>query len=238
MQLTGRAPGRHVGSRSSLNKKIVSCRKCPRLVEWREQVAEEKVRRFADQKYWGRPVTGFGDPEARLLIVGLAPAAHGANRTGRMFTGDRSGDWLYHTLHKFGFSSSPDSTSREDGMTLKNCYITAVVRCAPPANKPLPDEIEKCRPFLLKELSMLTKLRVVMALGRIAFEDTLTSLNEAGITNISARPKFSHGATCNLGDSLTLIASYHPSQQNTFTGKLTRDMFDTVFEKAAGLLSE
>ncbi len=219
-----------------LNKEIISCRKCPRLVVWREEVARVKVARFRDSDYWGKPVTGFGDPEARVLIVGLAPAAHGANRTGRMFTGDRSGEWLYGTLHKFGYANQPTSSSKDDGLRLKNCYITAVVRCAPPDNKPSKVELQNCRPYLLNELTIFKNLRVVVALGKIAFDMTVNSLEELGVKSFERRPKFGHGAQFRIDEKMTLIASYHPSQQNTFTGKLTRKMFEDIFRTVTKLL--
>ncbi len=222
---------------STLNFSIVNCRKCPRLVEWRERIAREKVARFAGQEYWGKPVSGFGDPNARLLIVGLAPAAHGANRTGRMFTGDRSGEWLYSTLHKFGFASSGTSVSAEDGLTLHDCYITAVARCAPPQNKLLRDEIENCRPYLAVEFSLLKNVRVIVALGKLAFDETTKLLRSNGVLSSDMRPKFGHGATFDITEKLTLMASFHPSQQNTFTGKLTRPMFESVFRSARKLTS-
>lgn len=221
---------------SSLNSKIILCRKCPRLVEWRERVAREKVARYSEWNYWGKPVPGFGDPKARLLIIGLAPAAHGANRTGRMFTGDRSGEWLYGTLHKFGFSNRENSASADDDLILTDCYITATVRCAPPQNKPAREEIEHCQPYLLEELSIFSHVRVIVALGKIAFDRTLTSLEKMGMEHFEKRPKFGHGATYGIGNKLTLIASYHPSQQNTFTGKLTRPMFESIFRNASRLI--
>ncbi len=218
-----------------LNAEIVDCRKCPRLVAWREKVAHEKIARFSSQKYWGKPVPGFGDPGARVLIVGLAPAAHGANRTGRMFTGDRSGEWLYRTLYKFGFSSRETSASAADGLRLKGCYITAVARCAPPANKLLQEEINNCEPYLLEEFSILTDLRVVVSLGKTAFDRTITSMKKLGISSFDRIPKFGHGVKVPIKEDLTIIASYHPSQQNTFTGKLTRPMFDSIFREARRL---
>ena len=221
---------------TSLNAVIISCRKCPRLVEWRERVAREKVKRFADQTYWGKPVTGFGYPKARLLVVGLAPAAHGANRTGRMFTGDRSGEWLYGTLHKFGFSNNENSLSADDDLVLTDCYITAVVRCAPPQNKPLREEIENCQAYLLEELSIHSNLRVIIALGKIAFDWTLDSLEKKGLAHFPRKPHFGHGAVYEVTAGLSLIASYHPSQQNTFTGKLTKPMFESVFRTGRKLL--
>lgn len=220
---------------STLNSSIIDCRKCPRLVDWRESVAREKVRRFSDQTYWGNAVPGFGDRDARLLIVGLAPAAHGANRTGRMFTGDRSGEWLYGTLHKFGFANQADSTAADDGLSLTDCYITAVARCAPPQNKLTAEEIANCRPFLVEEISLLKNIRVIVALGKLAFDETIKLLKGNKVVGIKERPKFAHGATFHINERLSLIASYHPSQQNTFTGKLTRPMFESVFRKARGL---
>ena len=182
--------------------------------------------------YWGRPLPGFGDPKAELLIVGLAPAANGGNRTGRIFTGDRSGDWLYGTLYSFGFSSLPNSIGRGDGLELRDCYITAAVRCAPPANKPARGEFERCRPYLAQELILLKHVRVVVALGKIAFDSFLKAYAQSGGVVPKPRPQFRHGGSAQLGADLTLISSYHPSQQNTFTGKLTRKMFHEVFEKA------
>ena len=212
----------------SLRRTITQCRRCPRLVKWREEVAREKVRRFRDEKYWGRPVPGVGDPEARLVIVGLAPAAHGANRTGRMFTGDRSGDWLYGALHKHGFSNSAQSTSADDGLRLKDCYVTATVRCAPPQNKPLPDESRNCRDYLFEEFGLLSQARVVVGLGKIAFDSAHKLLSQK-LSSDTRRPAFAHGAEIRMSESLVLIGSYHPSQQNTFTGKLTEKMFDNIF---------
>lgn len=226
-----------MGDLDSLERRVVRCRRCPRLVRWRTTVAQEKVKRFAEWTYWGKPVPSFGDPFARLLIVGLAPAAHGANRTGRMFTGDRSGDWLFAALHRFGFASQPDSTSRSDGLRLNDCFISAVCRCAPPANKPLPDEIRACRPFLLSELRTITKIRVIVALGSIAYDAVLQCAAELDWKSAGTIPRFSHGATIRLGQHRTLIGSYHPSQQNTFTGKLTRPMFHSIFRKAQRLLA-
>ncbi len=233
----GDSPGARRRELSQLNRNIIRCSRCPRLVQWREKVARERVKRFADQEYWGKPVPGLGDPEARLLIVGLAPAAHGANRTGRMFTGDRSGEWLYGTLHKFGFANTATSVSVDDGLSLKNCYITAVARCAPPQNKLLKDEIEQCSPYLLKELSILIRIKVIVTLGKLAFDETLKALSQNGSATLERKPKFSHGAVVEVGDRLNLIASFHPSQQNTFTGKLTQPMFDSIFSEAARLLS-
>jgi uracil-DNA glycosylase family 4 len=215
----------------ALNSRIIRCRLCPRLVQWREAKADEKVRRFEGEEYWGKPLTGFGDPAAWLLLVGLAPAAHGGNRTGRMFTGDESGNWLFRALHKAGFANQPESVHRDDGLRLTGCYITATLRCAPPANKPAREEILACRPFLLQELAILKNVNVVVGLGKIGFEAAIRAYVEAGRIAIPAMPKFGHGAAYVFG-GLTFIGSYHPSQQNTFTGKLTRPMFDRVFSMA------
>jgi len=220
-----------------LNTTIIRCKQCPRLVRWRAAVAKKPPRRYLGQTYWARPVTGFGDPEAALLIVGLAPAANGGNRTGRIFTGDESGNWLYEALYEFGFSNQPDSVRRDDGLRLKNCYITAAVRCAPPANKPARDEFERCRPYLVQELKLFKNVRVVLALGKIAFDSFLKAYQEHGGSIPKPRPQFRHGGLVQLGPDLTLIASYHPSQQNTFTGKLTKKMFHEVFKKAQKLLA-
>lgn len=216
-----------------LQSEMIACARCPRLVEWREQAAREKVRRYADREYWGRAVPSFGDGRARLLIIGLAPAAHGANRTGRMFTGDRSGDWLYRALHRAGFASQPHSIDRSDGLRLKDCYITAAIHCAPPTNKPLKEEIENCRPFLLREIELLRNVRVVIALGGIAFETAMRAFWFEG-----ARRKFGHGVECDLRGSRRLIASYHPSQQNTFTGRLTEKMLDAVMSRARSIIDD
>jgi uracil-DNA glycosylase family 4 len=219
----------------AIQRRIVGCALCPRLVEWRERVAREKVRRFAGEEYWGRPVPSFGDPAARLVVVGLAPAAHGANRTGRMFTGDRSGEWLYRALHRAGFANRPDSVGRGDGLELADCWITAAVHCAPPDNRPLPQESRNCRPYLLDELAALARARVVVGLGRIAFDAAASALGDAGLADVPRRPAFAHGAEHRLG-AVTLLGSYHPSQQNTFTGRLTEPMLDAVFARAARLL--
>jgi len=211
-----------------LNEEIIDCRKCPRLVEYREKIAREKRRSFRDWEYWGRPVPGFGDPQAKLLILGLAPAAHGGNRTGRVFTGDRSGDFLYKALYNAGFANQPSSTKRNDGLKLKDAYIAAVVRCAPPANKPLPSELANCRPYFERELQVI-RPRAVLALGSIAMRAYLGGLKEKGeIKSLAAFP-FRHGVRYKLpGDLPRLFASYHPSQQNTFTGKLTKAMLVRV----------
>ena len=236
---------------ASVQNAIIACERCSRLRAWCKQVAREKVRRFADQEYWGRPVPGFGDPAAQLLVVGLAPAAHGGNRTGRVFTGDSSGDWLYEALHRYGFANQPRSVSRSDGLCLIGCYVTAAGRCAPPANKPAPRELGNCRPWLEAELKLLRDVRVVVTLGKIAHESYLKAaglwrlqpqtaeprLQPRGRETdrarpIHERPKFAHGAEALLPNGVTLIASYHPSQQNTNTGKLTRAMWYAVFARA------
>jgi len=211
-----------------LNAKIIRCRLCPRLVKYREKVAREKRFAYRDWQYWGKPVPGFGDPKAELLILGLAPAAHGGNRTGRVFTGDRSGDFLYQALYRAGFANQPTSTHRGDGLELKNAYIAAAVRCAPPDNKPLPSELANCRPYFERELELIQP-RVVLCLGSIAMRVYLGVIKRAGkISSLSAFP-FHHGASYELGNDLPrLFASYHPSQQNTFTGKLTEAMLERV----------
>jgi uracil-DNA glycosylase family 4 len=220
-----------------LNAEVVACRACPRLVAWREQVAREKRRAYRDWEYWGRPVPGFGDPAARLLIVGLAPGAHGSNRTGRMFTGDSSGETLYAALHRAGFASQPIARSREDGLTLTDAFITAVARCAPPDNRPTPEEMAACRPFLVREWTLMPQVRVVLALGQVALEGCLRLLRDFGYA--TPRLKFGHGLHCALrsasGDCKHLIASYHPSRQNTQTGRLTPAMLDEVFALARSL---
>ena len=217
-------------SLARVSREVVSCERCPRLRDWCRQVAEVRVKRFALQEYWGRPLPGFGDPKARLLIVGLAPAAHGGNRTGRVFTGDRSGDFLFAALHRAGFANQPTSVDRDDGLTLHDCYIAPLVRCAPPANKPLPGEIAACRPFLLREWALLTEVKAVLALGKIAMDGFLSLLRDEGRLPRRQAYPFGHGVAHELGDGVRLFASYHPSQQNTFTGKLTPRTFDTVFK--------
>jgi uracil-DNA glycosylase len=212
---------------------IVGCRSCPRLVEWRERVAREKTVRFADQTYWGRPVPGFGDPAAGILVVGLAPAAHGGNRTGRIFTGDRSGDFLFGSLHRVGLSNQPTSVSRDDGLRLIRVYLSAVNRCAPPDNMPTPAERDTCLPFLEREIAALERLRVLVALGAFAWGGALRALSALGHPT-RPRPRFAHAAEASMGP-FVLLGSYHPSQQNTFTGKLTPQMLDAVFERAAEL---
>ena len=219
-----------------LGQAIVSCNLCPRLVEHREAVARNKRPMYADWDYWGRPVPGFGDPQARLLVLGLAPAAHGANRTGRMFTGDRSGDWLYGTLYKFGFCNSPESRRRDDGLALTDAYIASAVRCAPPDNKPLPQERSNCLPYLLAELELLSNVQVVVALGKFAFDAYLTLRLDKGDKLPSPKPRFGHGESYAFADGITLVSSYHPSQHNTLTGRLTQDMFDAVFSKVKRIL--
>ena len=210
-----------------LEQRIVNCRQCPRLVEWREKVAREKRASFADQEYWGRPAPGFGDPAARVYVLGLAPAAHGANRTGRVFTGDRSGDWLYASMYRTGFANQPTSVSRDDGLQLKNAWIAAAVRCAPPANKPLPSERDNCLPYAAAELELLSDVRVIVALGSFAWDAALRL--DARVT---PKPRFGHLAQAELPSGRTLIGSYHPSQQNTFTGRLTEPMLDAAFLSA------
>jgi uracil-DNA glycosylase family 4 len=222
---------------AALAREVEACRRCPRLVEYREAVARQRRRSYRDWQYWGKPVPGFGDPNARLLVVGLAPAAHGANRTGRMFTGDRSGDWLYRALYTFGFANQPVSLHRRDGLKLKDAYVTAAVRCAPPGNRPAPEEVARCREFLAAELRLLHGVRVVVALGHLAFRAYLAARAQIGAGVPSPRPRFAHGAVVDLG-GVRLLGSYHPSQQNTFTGKLTRAAFHRVFRTAARLLDE
>lgn len=217
-----------------LNRSICECRACPRLVAWREKVACEKKAAYRGQTYWGKPVPGFGDPRARLLLVGLAPGAHGANRTGRMFTGDRSGDWLYRALHRAGFANQASSTSRNDGMQLTGAYISAVVRCAPPANKPLPGERDQCMGYLARDFALLTHAHVVVCLGRFAWDGVLRTLRDLGHTP-EAKPIFRHGAEVRTGP-YTVLASFHPSQQNTFTGRLTESMLDAVFTRARAIV--
>jgi uracil-DNA glycosylase family 4 len=220
-------------SLEALTDEIVRCRACPRLVAWREQVGRERRAAFRGEEYWARPVPGFGDPAARIVLVGLAPAAHGANRTGRMFTGDRSGDFLYAALHRAGLANQPTSVSRDDGLRLSDVYITAPVRCAPPANKPTPEERDRCRPFLQRELALLSNARVLVALGQFAYQILTTDLG------VRPRPSFAHGREVTVPDDPgrpgTILCSYHVSQQNTFTGKLTPAMFDDVIARAREL---
>ena len=211
-----------------IDRDVVACERCPRLRQWCRRVAREKVLRFREQDYWGRPVPGFGDPRARLLVVGLAPAAHGANRTGRVFTGDRSGDFLFAALHRAGFASQATSVSRGDGLRLEDAYIAALVRCAPPANKPTPDEGRRCRPYLAREMRLFPKLGAILALGKIAMDGVLGLLRDEGRVPPRKGFAFGHGVRHDLGGGLVLFTSYHPSQQNTFTGKLTPASFDRV----------
>jgi uracil-DNA glycosylase family 4 len=221
------------GALAVITRDIVSCRACPRLVERREQVAREKVARFSDQIYWGKPVPGFGDPEARILVLGLAPAAHGGNRTGRIFTGDRSGDFLFASLYRVGLSNQPTSDAVGDGLELFGAYLSAVNRCAPPNNRPTPHERDRCLPFLERELSALRQLRVVVALGAFAWDGALRALSALGHPS-RPRPRFGHGAEALVGP-FVVLGSYHPSQQNTFTGTLTAEMLDAVFRRARAL---
>jgi uracil-DNA glycosylase len=221
-----------VGDRAALEAltaEIVACRRCPRLVAWREDVAREKVKRFRDETYWGRPVPGFGDPDARILLIGLAPAAHGGNRTGRVFTGDASGDFLWTALHACGLADRPSSRRADDGLTLTDTYIAAAVRCAPPANKPTIEERDACAPFLVREIELLTNLRVLIALGQFGWDAGLRALADLGHP-VRPKPRFGHGAEVAIGPYV-LLGSYHPSQQNTFTGTLTPAMFRTVIDR-------
>ena len=216
-------------SLAGVTAEIVECRRCPRLVEWRETVGREKRAAYRDEDYWARPVPGFGDPRAAVLLVGLAPAAHGGNRTGRIFTGDRSGDWVFRALHRAGFANQPTSERRDDGLRLTGVYVSAVVRCAPPANKPTPQERDNCMPYLSRELALLTRVRVIVVLGNFAYVAVTRLLG------VRSRPRFGHGVEVALGDGRTIVCSYHPSQQNTFTGKLTEEMMDAVFSRAREL---
>jgi uracil-DNA glycosylase len=219
---------------ADLTDEITACRRCPRLVAWREQVAREKVARFRDESYWGRPVPGFGDPDARILIVGLAPAAHGGNRTGRVFTGDASGDFLFRAMHEVGFASQPTSRHADDGLTLLDAYVAAAVRCAPPGNKPLPAERENCAPFLARELALLSRVGVIIALGAYAWESAFRAIATVAGEDARPRPRFGHGASAQAG-GYSVVGSYHPSQQNTFTGRLTPDMLVSVLRQARQL---
>ncbi len=215
---------------------IHACRRCPRLVEWREASAAAPPRRFQGEEYWARPVAGFGDPEARLAIVGLAPAAHGANRTGRMFTGDRSGDWLYAALHRSGYANRPESVRSEDGLRLQDAYVTAVVRCAPPANRPAPSERDSCLPYLARELEQLGRCQTIVALVGFAWDGVLRAVRQMGGETPRPKPRFGHGVEADLGGWM-LLGCYHPSQQNTFTGRLTEPMLDRIFTRARELSS-
>ena len=221
-----------------LTREVIACNRCPRLREYCTRVAEIKRRAYRDQEYWGKPVPGFGDPHAKLLVIGLAPAAHGGNRTGRVFTGDRSGDFLFRAMYETGFASQPESVSRADGMKLEGAYIAAAVRCAPPDNKPNPDEFRNCRPYLEREIDLLKDLRVVVALGRIAFDAYLGILRDRGTIQSRSAFAFGHDREYRIAEGLPiLISSYHPSQQNTSTGKLTASMLRNVFERARTLLT-
>ena len=213
-----------------LHADVCDCRRCPRLVEWRERVAVEKRASYRDETYWGRGVPGFGDSRARVMVLGLAPAAHGANRTGRVFTGDRSGDWLYRAMHRAGFANQPTSVHSNDGLKLRGAWVDAAVKCAPPDNKPLPEERDACRPFLQREMALLTRVKVVVCLGGFAYEAVCSEFG------VRPRPKFGHGVEVETPSGLTLLCSYHPSQQNTFTGRLTEPMLDDVFRRAAELV--
>lgn len=223
-------------SLAAVNRAIVACQRCPRLRSYCRRVARAKKRAYQDWTYWGKPVPGFGDPEARLFVVGLAPAAHGANRTGRLFSGDASGSWLYEALHRYGFANQPHALARDDGLVLSDCYISAAARCAPPANKPSRVELERCRPYLARELRLLGHLRVVVTLGRIAHESWLKAAGWWSLLAPRERPRFAHGATATLPSGIVVIASYHPSRQNTNTGKLTRAMWNAVFRDARDIL--
>jgi uracil-DNA glycosylase len=216
---------------AALSAEVVTCRRCPRLVAWREEVARVRRASFASEEYWGRPLPGFGDPDASVLVLGLAPAAHGGNRTGRIFTGDRSGDWLFAALWRAGFANQPDSVARGDGLSLSGAYVTAVVRCAPPGNRPLPSERDNCLPYLKRELSLLSRVRVIVCLGGFAWENAFRALPAPAPR---PRPRFGHGAEVRI-DRWTLLGCYHPSQQNTFTGRLTEPMMDAVFQRAREL---
>jgi len=212
-----------------LEQEVIGCRACPRLVEWRERVAIEKRAAYRDETYWGRPIPGFGDPGARIVVLGLAPAAHGANRTGRVFTGDRSGDWLFRAMHRAGLANQPHSVSADDGLALTDAWVTAAVKCAPPANKPTVDERDACAPFLQRELSALARMRVVVCLGQFGYQAACRHFG------VRPRPTFGHGVDVPIAGGPTLLCSFHPSQQNTFTGRLTEQMLDDVFARAVEL---
>ncbi len=232
-ELLGGGPA---ASLNELERRLIACRACPRLVEWREEVAATKRAAFSEDDYWGRPVPGFGDPQARIVVVGLAPAAHGANRTGRMFTGDRSGEWLYRALYRAGLASQPLSVDRSDGMILSDVWITSAVRCAPPGNKPTPAERDNCAPWFDEELSLLKNARVFVALGQYGYHALWAHMARTGVTLPRPRPRFAHGLSVDIGDR-TILASYHVSQQNTFTGRLTTEMLDEVFTRATGRIA-
>ncbi|MDF2440767.1 MAG: uracil-DNA glycosylase [Abditibacteriota bacterium] len=220
-----------------VQSQVIACRRCPRLVAWREGVAQNPPLRYRGQEYWAKPLPGWGDAVAQLFIVGLAPAAHGGNRTGRVFTGDRSGDWLFRALWKAGFANQPLSVGVDDGLQLNNCYIAATARCAPPQNKLLPEEIANCRPYLQRELELMPQTKVILGLGKIGFDAAFDVMRALGRTTWKARPKFSHGAEAQISENVWLLGTYHPSQQNTFTGKLTETMFDTVFARAHEIIN-
>jgi uracil-DNA glycosylase family 4 len=217
-----------------LEREVTHCRRCPRLVEWREGVAADPPRRYRGQTYWARPVPGFGDPRARIVIVGLAPAAHGGNRTGRIFTGDRSGDWLFASLHRCGLANQPESVDLDDGLRLLDARVTAVNRCAPPANRPTTGERDNCLPYLVEELGLLSRARVIVALGSYGWDGALLALRARGVEVPRPKPRFGHGAEARVGE-MTLFGCFHPSQQNTFTGRLTEGMMDSVFARAMEL---
>jgi uracil-DNA glycosylase family 4 len=225
-----RTPPHSTSDLVALEERITRCFKCPRLVAWREQVAREKRAAFADEQYWGRPVPGFGDPAAHVYVLGLAPAAHGGNRTGRVFTGDRSGDWLFASMYRTGFANQPTSVARGDGLELSDAWVAAAVRCAPPANKPLPSERDNCLPYAAEELRLLTNVQVILCLGQFGWDAACRLLG------LRPKPRFGHGAEYPLPDGRTLLATFHPSQQNTFTGKLTEPMIDAVFVRARQLV--
>jgi uracil-DNA glycosylase family 4 len=219
---------------AALSAEIVDCRRCPRLVAWREEMARVKVRRFRDEPYWGRPVPGFGDPDARILLIGLAPAAHGGNRTGRVFTGDASGDFLWAALHEVGLANQPFGRRADDGLALTDAYVAAAVRCAPPANAPTPAERDSCAPFLARELAILDRVSVIVALGQVGWNAAFRAVSAMGLEPPSSRPRFGHGAEAMAGGR-SIIASFHPSQQNTFTGRLTRSMLVDVLRRAIAI---
>jgi uracil-DNA glycosylase len=221
-------------SLAKVTREVISCRKCPRLVAWREEVGRVKRASYAHEEYWGRPLPGLGDPAATIMVLGLAPAAHGGNRTGRIFTGDRSGDWLFAALWRAGLANQPESIRRDDGLRLHGCYVTAAVRCAPPANRPLPAERDNCLPYLERELGLLPAVRVIVCLGAFAWDAALRALTALAVPTPRPRPRFGHAATAAMG-GWTLLGCYHPSQQNTFTGRLTESMLDDVFARAKAL---
>jgi uracil-DNA glycosylase family 4 len=221
-----------------LNREVIACTKCPRLVAYREQIAREKRRAYREWEYWGKPVPGFGDPSARVMVLGLAPGAHGSNRTGRPFTGDASGNFMYPILYETGFANQPTAIDRNDGLVLRDLYITAAARCAPPDNKPLPEELANCAPYLDREIEGLKRLKVIVALGKIGFDAYLNYLRRGGLVKVRSLYEFGHGAKYQLPDGKVILASYHPSNQNTQTGKLTRKMFVDIFEQASRLADE